>query len=342
MSSLEELFDTAPEATQTGLFAEAAEAMNELNTKMSLNLEKADMILESVNREYELNISQAELKCMKEHGTTDDLMYLEEAAEEGAIGKFKKMIDTIIRMWKDFCSNIRNKIVSKICSAEARSTLNKAEKKIKLNPFLAKKKVEVPNIKKPIGVIHSYMSTTDKMAAKTIKGIVTEQTATSLAKTKEKYREDFNHSIAGKAAVITMSIAGVVAQLNTEIEKLPQFVDNCEKVNCQILEKLKSTVSDETAAAATAATQACMNFRTELAKEELNQHISYVTDMMSALRKTVIKAKGNTEAKDIKESADDFDYLADESEIFGESGDDVGGFMDEDDEAFMASILGGY
>lgn len=336
MSAMDYLMDNGIEASEgpnTGFFAEAEAAMDPLMKDLQTNLKKAWMITESVEREYDLNISQAELKCMRERGTFDDLMYLEDAAEEGAAAKLKRILDKIIQMWKDFCTSIRNKVMSKICSAEARQTLNKAEKKIKLNPILARKKVEVPKIDKPLGVISKYKSKVDKIAAKHIKGLVAETTAKTLAETKDDFRAEFNKSISGTAAVTMITVSAVIAQLNAEIEKLPHFVDNCEKVHSEVLNKLKGTVSDETAAAATAMTQACMNFRTELAKEELNQHLSFVMDLMGALRGAVLKAQGKHVVNDVKESADDdFDYLADD-DIFGESAEA------DDDDAFIDSIL---
>lgn len=336
MNGLDLLMENGIEVSQTGFFAEAAEELASLTAGLQKNLVKAQLITESVEREYDLNIAQAELKCMKENGTTDDLMYLEDAAEEGAASKLKAIINKIIQMFKDFCTNIRNKVMSKICSAEARNTLSRAEKKIKLNPILARKKVEVPKIDKAIGVINKYKSKVDKIAAKQIKGLLSETTAKTLADTKEEFRAEFNKSIAGTAAVTMITVSALVAQLNSEIDKLPHFVDNCEKVHCATLEKLKATVSDETAAAATAMTQACMNFRTELAKEELNQHLGFVMDLMTALKKAVLKAQGKHVVKDVEESAEDFDYLASEDEIFGESAE-----MDNDD-AFIDGILSKY
>lgn len=335
MNGMDLLMENGIEASQSGFFAEAAEALRTLSNGLQKNLMKAQLITESVEREYELNIAQAELKCMKERGTTDDLMYLEDAAEEGAAAKLKAIVNKIIQMFKDFCTNIRNKVMSKICSAEARKTITKAEKKIKLNPILARKKVEVPKIDRPLGVINKYKSKVDKITAKQIKGLLSETTAKTLADTKEDFRAEFNKSIAGTAAITMITVSALVAQLNSEIDKLPHFVDNCEKVHCATLEKLKATVSDETAAAATAMTQACMNFRTELAKEELNQHLGFVMDLMTALKKAVLKAQGKHVVKDVKESADDnFDYLASDDEIFGESAE-----ADADD-AFIDSILG--
>ena len=340
MSAMDILMEAGIEVSepQTGFFAEAGEALDSLTKQLQVNLMKGQMITESVERELALNIAQAELKCMKEHGTADDLMYLEEAAEEGAAAKLKSIINKIIQMWKDFCTNIRNKVMSKICSAEARATLSKAEKKIKLNPILARKKVEVPKIDKAIGVINKYKSKVDKIAAKTIKSLGGEHTAKTLQDTKDEFRSEFNHAIAGTAATAMITVAALVAELNTQIDKLPHFVDNCERVTCVVLDKLNATVSDESAAAATAMTQACANFRTELAKEELNQHFSYVMDLMAALKKAVLKAQGKHEIKDPElkeESYEDFDYRASDDEIFGES-------MEEDlDDSFIDDLLNG-
>lgn len=342
MTGMEMLMENGIEVSdepKTGFFAEAADALASITKNLQVNLMKGQLITESVDRELELNIAQAELKCMKEHGTADDLAYLEDAAEEGAAAKLKRIIDKIIQMWKDFCTNIRNKVMSKICSAEARVTLTKAEKKIKLNPFLAKKKVEIPKIDKAIGVINKYKSKVDKIAAKQIKSLGGEHTAKTLQDTKDDFRSEFNHAITGAAGVTMITVAGLVTQLNTEIDKLPHFVDNHEKVHSVVLEKLKATVSDETAAAATAMTQACMNFRTELEKEEMNQHFSLVMDMMAALKKAVLKAQGKHEIKDPElkeESADEFNYLAEDDEIFGESADEM-----DDDDAFIDRILSG-
>lgn len=329
MLSLDSLFDdevtTVP---NSGIFAEAGEALATLNNQMNVGLMKIDAYTESVEREYALNIAQCELKCMKENGTADDLAYLEEAAEEGALAKLKAIIDKIIRMFRDFVSQLRDKVVTKITSAESRRTIAKAEKRIKVNPIVARRKMEVMNIKKPLGIIKSYKSKVDKITAKTVKGLTVEQNRTTLMETKENFRSEFRSSIAGKAAMTLMTVGTIVATLDSEIEKLPSFITTTEKEHSAILERLKGTVSDEAAAAATAATQACANFRTELVKEELNQHIDYTMSLVSALKSSVMKAKGNSiiNNKAVKESADD--------DLFG-----LGDLMEESDDSDFLTEL---
>lgn len=328
-----------PEATkvQVGLFAEAAEELQEINTQMDLFLTKANIICETVEREYEYNCNRAQLKCLMESGTTDDLLFYEEKAEEGAVSKFMQMVNKIIEVWKEFCAKLRSRIMTKICSAKAHATISKMEKKVKINPIIARKKVEVVDPKKPIGVINKYKSKVDKETAKIIKSLGGEHTRTSLGDMKDEFRREFNKSISGKAATMTLTVAAVITELKAEVEKLPHFLDSSEKVHSEVLEKLKQTVSPEVAASATAAAQACANFRTELEKEYLNRHLDYTMDLMDALRKFVMKAKGNTQAPVVKENAEDdeIDYGGD-TDIFGESADtDDGGF----DTSFIDDIL---
>lgn len=289
-----------------GLFQEAAEDSLAVDKTFDVRMMKLDSFTEAVDRELEINIAKAELKCMMEDGTDDDQAYLESAAEEGAIGKLKKMIDAVIAAWKEWISQKKTKVISKICSAEARAVLSKAEKRAKINPFLSKKKVEIMDGKRPLGVIRTYKAKNDKILAKTVKGIVTESTMKTVADTKESFREDFKNAIAGKAGVTTITVAALLAQLNSDIGKLPSYVDKMESSTSQALERLKASCTEEAAAAATAATNAAANFGAELAKEEVNVMVDSIMNKMSVLKSEVLHAK-DTEVKPvkpIKESAD--------------------------------------
>jgi hypothetical protein len=300
----------------SGTFQEAAEDSITLDRKFDILMMKLDAYTESVDRELAINIAKSELKCMTEGGTDDDMAYLEEAAEEGAIVKFKNMIAKVVAAIKEWFSQKKTKVIAKITSKEARDVLTKAEKKIKINPILAKKKVQITNVKRPLGVIHTYRSKNDKVIAKTVKGIVTESTMKTIASTKEDFRDEFRSSMSGTAALTTITVAGLVAALNSEIGKLPSYVDNMEKCTTDALERLKMTCSEEAAASAIAATNAAANFGAELAKEEVNVKIDSIMNMMSVLKSAVMKAKGLEPApvvKPIKEEADDFETGSDEA-----------------------------
>jgi hypothetical protein len=75
-------------------------------------IEKLSMLYEMVDREYALNVNQAELKVYKENGTYDDLEYLVEAAEAEAEVKkqsiFAKMLDAIANAFRTISNAIKN------------------------------------------------------------------------------------------------------------------------------------------------------------------------------------------------------------------------------------------
>lgn len=311
--------------TCVGLFQEAAVDSLVMDKDFDIRMMKLDSFTEAVDRELSINLAQAELKCMMEDGTDDDKAYLESAAEDGALAKLKKMIQAVIDAWKAWISQKKTKVISKICSAEARSILAKTEKRVKLNPILARKKVEVMDGKKALGVIHSYKSKNDKILAKTVKGVLTENTMKTLVDTKEAFREDYKNAIAGSAGSTMITVAALLAQLNAEIGSLPSYVDKMENTTSQALERLKSTCTEEAAAAATAATNAAANFAAELAKEETNVMIDSIMNKMAVLKSQVLHGKDtvvNT-VKPIKESADDADNTSFAFDQFCESTDDT-------------------
>lgn len=322
--------------TCSGLFQEAAIDSIDLDHNFDIMMMKLDAYTESVDRELEINIKKSELKCMTEGGTDADLAYLEEAAEEGALAKFKNMIAKLIEALKEWFSQKKTKVVAKITSKEAKDVLAKAEKKVKINPILAKKKVQIMSDKKPLGVIHSYRSRNDKILAKTVKGLVSENTMKTLAQTKEDFRDDFRNAISGTAATVTITVAALLTELQSEINRLPSYTDKMEQSTTEALERLKLTCSDEAAAAATAATNACANFGAQLAKEETNIKIDCIMNMMNVLKSQVMKAKGLTSftaippvkpEKSVKESAEDDLDLMDDSffeEAFSEAAEAAG------------------
>ena len=320
----------------SGMFQEAAEDSLTIDKAFDIQMMKLDAFTESVDRELAINLQKAELKLMMEDGTDSDRAYLEAAAEEGALVKFKKMIQGVIDAFKEWVSQKKTKVISKIASKEARLVLTKTEKKVKLNPILARKKVQVMSSKKPLGVINSYKSKNDKILAKTVKGIITESTMKTIADTKESFRDDFKSAISGNAAMITVTVAALLAELNSEIDKLPSYVDKMEGSTSQALERLKTTCTEEAASAATAATNAAANFGAELAKEEINVVIDSIMNKMSVLKSQVIHMKdteiGNV--KPVKESAEDDntgDFEESAETFFGGSVDNI------EDEEFSES-----
>ena len=84
----------------SGMFQEAAEDSLTIDKAFDIQMMKLDAFTESVDRELAINLQKAELKLMMEDGTDSDRAYLEAAAEEGALVKFKKMIQGVIDAFK--------------------------------------------------------------------------------------------------------------------------------------------------------------------------------------------------------------------------------------------------
>lgn len=303
----------------TGIFAEAAEAMLEINSRFEYVSMKIESFNEATEREFNINLARCELKCMKENGTSDDLAYLEDSAAEGAIGKIKKMIDAIIQKWKEFCTRIRNKVVASIVSSESRNALKKAETKVKLNPLWKTKKIEIHNPKQPMKVIDKYVKDVDKAIARTVKSLGGEKEMSTLADMKENFRTEFKSALTSRAALMSTTIAAVMATLNAELDKLPAYLADFENAHSSVLEKLADNVSGEAAVSAQTALNSAANFRSELMKEQVNCHIDYIMDMMKAVKGKLAEAKGLEKFKPVKESADDFDF--DDDDAFEESVD---------------------
>lgn len=319
----------------SGLILEAAETYHDISKRANVGLMKLQAFSEAAEREYGIQLQRCELKCLKENGTAEDLAFLEEAATDGFVGKLKKLIDKGIQWFIDFVRTVRTKISIKLCSAEAKGTLKKVEKRVKLNPILAKKKVQVTDDKKALGIINKYKTKVDKVSAKCIKGLFGEHEMKTLADTKKSFEDEFKRATMGKAALVTITVAALVSKVVSDVEKLPSYLDYCEKNNSEILNKLKATVNPETAAAATAATNMCINFRNQLAKAEVDTHIAAIEDCVKTLKENALRKKGNVEApNDFKEDGTDW-YIPGMEDEFDEDAEETVDF-----DALIADILG--
>lgn len=292
---------------------------------------KVDAYVEATIRELNINREESELKVMQESGTEEDLQYLYTEAEEGALAKIKKAIRTIIEAFKQFCSDLKSKVVRIIVNAETKTTLKKIEKKVKLNPFFARKKVQVIDKKKPLKVIADYKSKAEKHLAKVKSGVFKESEITAINRDKDNYASAYKAAIAGTAATITVTVVKLLADINAEYNALPGHIDKIDKETSQILENLCTSLDKEEQAVVKAAFTTAANFRAKLARDEANEHVDAIMNKISVLKKSVLKAKDGdkVQANPIKESSEDEE---DGYDAFEESGtlldDDFEGLFD--------------
>ena len=291
--------------------------------EMNIFLAKTDLMMESCERELSLNIASSELKCLKESGTRDDYLYLVEAAEEGFRVKVRKIIDKVVEMWKNFIENIKLTVMRMLTSAQAKATIKSMNKKVKLNPILKRKRVEFHDCKRALSVINHYKSEADKLCTKVVKGLITENQPTTLLDVKENFRKDMKKAIAGRASLGVMTVGAAIAQLSSETDRLPHFIEGAHHENSVALERLKAcNISPEAEAAATMLTQQVAAFRTEIAKEEVNQHIEKTLSIIKALKeavKTVGKKVAEKSGKKVMHTV---------NRKMEESGEDIESFMD--------------
>ena len=292
---------------------------------ISDEFDKANMtvttFVESVCADLDINIQKSELKVMTESGTDDDLAYLVEAATEGAIAKIKKTVQVIIEAFKKFISDLKDKVVRVVVNKTTRDTLSKVEKKVKLNPFIARKKVQVVDKKKPLAVIEKYKNKCDKNIAKVKGGIFKQSDVEGIFKDRDDFDKDYKAAVAGTAAMTTITVANLIKTINSELDSLPKTIDSIGKETTEIVNRFCDSIEDDDVIASTrAAYSACANFRTKLGKYESNEHVDFIMQAISVLKKEVAKIKGNTEADVAKESTEGDDF--DGAESFFEDGYD--------------------
>ena len=271
------------------MFAEAIENQIAINHDAELSDMKINAYLEATMRELAINIGESELKVMKESGTSDDLQYLVEEASNGAIEKIKKAVSAAIKAFKEFISRIKDRVVRLVTTAETKDTMKKVEKKIKLNPFLAKKKVQVVDTKKPLQVISKYESILDKHAAKVAGGKVKPGESKDIRDLQSKFESEYKAAIMGVAAMTTITVAALVAMVNRDMEDLPK---NINKIDADTSASLKAmseckAYTEETIAEQQAALSTLVSMRGKLGRAKSNELVDGLSNKISVLKKAV-------------------------------------------------------
>lgn len=341
------------------MFTEAIANQIAINEDTTLKEMKINAYLEATMRELAINIGESELKVMKESGTEEDLAYLTEAAANGAIEKIQKTVKAAIEAFKEFISRIKDRVVKLITTKETKETMKKVEKKIKLNPFLAKKKVQVVDTKKPLKVISKYESALDTHAAKVASGKVKPGDSKKIDGLKSKFQTEYKAAIMGVAAMTTITVAALVAMVNRDMESLNSEVNKVDKDTSASLNKMAEckAFSEETIAEQQAAMAKIVSFRATLGREKSNELVDGLSNKVSVLRKTVagaVKGKevdtvvpkdkgfnfgGKKKGKTVKESEEDILGI-DDDDIFGESSEDLFNEGDLFEESESEEIFG--
>ena len=295
-----------------------------------------DMVTESCDEFYEAGYSLSDEDF-------DHLMVMKEEAETGILASIAKAIDKIIETFKKFYQEMKIKVLSKVVKEDFKQQVDKVEKKVKLNPFFARKKVKIDNTEKQSGVIAWFQGELQKLMSK-IKG-GKEVTADELDDLDDEYKKRFN-AVSTASAMVETTVSNAIASAKRAVSKIGDTLDSAYKFTNTQLKNAKD-------AAAGAASEVAGRLRrlasmaSAAGKDMINVIVNAVLSVLSAIRQAASKVTGKVKDEEevnesvemtsdedlesmadeiLKESAkDDVDsILSDiENDIFGESGLDL-------------------
>ena len=121
--------------------------LTEANSAFDIASMKLNAITEAANRQYNINLREAELKVMKEHGTDDELSMLYEAAESDFVENIQKALDKLREAVVKFYSDCRDRLMDLLNRVNQDGKLDALEKKVKLMPLVSHKKIMVGTIR---------------------------------------------------------------------------------------------------------------------------------------------------------------------------------------------------
>ena len=318
------------------MLREFVEMLETANNRYDINQMKIDAYTENVIGQFGIDLKRAELKVLQESGTNEDLIYLREEAEDGALAKAKKAIDKIIDNFKNFVHEIQLKIMVLIQKKETKETIDQVEKKIRFNPFLAKKKVDVVNTKEQLSAVAWANAQLQKLLSKIRGGKeVSPDEVTEVA-------DEFDKKMSKAGAVsnaVKMTLADAVKKLKEVGNKMVDSIESAKKTTSNLIEDAKG-MSEKLFASVTGAINRIASAASSFGKAAVNAIVNAWKELIATIKSacTGIKEKlsgSNDDDNNVTESYDDHEFdeldglLESVSDVLGESFDD-----DIDDDVF--------
>lgn len=205
---------------------EFSESVNQTYDDYMMFMTRWTSLMEAVDGELQENLDQARLKVLNENGNDEDLIYLEEAAEDSAFQKFKAAMK---KLWDKVISTIKS-IQTKIVDF---FTIKK-EKKMKdiANSELGNQKIDCPDYQEIEKAEKEYKHVIQKWTARFKSGQNPDVEELDDAKKKYQSRKE-----AALKATKVFSIAAVIGVLFGISGKAKKKVDGDFK-NYQEYEKM--------------------------------------------------------------------------------------------------------
>lgn len=127
----------------------------------SYNINKINVYMDSIFREYVIEKEESELKVLKESASEEELENLYQEAKTNLRNKVDLSVKKLVTSVKTFDAKVSENVRTKFKSGETTRKLKKAEEKLKKNPKSRKAKVEIidaeseiKNIEKTIDELH--------------------------------------------------------------------------------------------------------------------------------------------------------------------------------------------
>lgn len=309
------------------LYDRIEEAFNEADKRHEIASMKINAYMEANLDMLEINYAKAREKVMCEDGTAEDLVYLQEEANTNAVAKIKAGIAKIIEAFKKFCNDIKIKVMSFIQSKDTQEKLDKIEKKVKLNPFLAKKKIQIDDTEKQLGVVAWANDQYRKLFGKLKSGRTVDKEDI------EDVKDETSHKMrkaVGAVAIISLPISAAIVLLkkrSAAAEK--QMKENQAYVDS--IGSMANDISEEFGIEIGAVVGTGMSAVTDVNKTGVRAILSGITELGRSIISAIsgnVKAKGES-TNDVDSDAVTYtessisNMLDDiESDLFGESSND--------------------
>lgn len=132
-------------------FTELCASIEEVNNRVDSHLSLVDKFFEYATSEYTQKQENADLRYISESSSecaVDTLNFLYMEAEEGFIKRSQKTIAKISEILDDFITAMITKVENFLFDKTFDEKMKRIAKKIRLNPFLAKKKILVGSTEK--------------------------------------------------------------------------------------------------------------------------------------------------------------------------------------------------
>ena len=264
------------------LLNEFMEGVSSDNKLFELDMMKIVAYTERAEREYEINLKQADLKVMTESGTCDDLEYLYEAAGESLGNKFEKALEKIKESAFKFFKGIKEKIASLLGSKKTQSGIDNLENKLH-NSKTANMKIKIFDIDKRKKV-HQ------RTKAKLKKELVLAKNGKSSKERVAAILKEHKKALAAIPLTTVTVLAGIklfktrgkksVGEISARETEIKSIFD--------LLRRGKNKLTSKVVASNSTAELDCARGFTEVAKEEAKDESVLLTNVMNAIRTALI------------------------------------------------------